>query len=72
MRGDGQSAVAAPPPASTNALPSLTTLLSQQQLFELLEAGQTEFSVRVSFLEIYNEELFDLLSPSVRGAVVRD
>eukprot|EP00051_Salpingoeca_urceolata_P000106 m.32823 g.32823 ORF g.32823 m.32823 type:complete len:1042 (-) comp10167_c0_seq1:14-3139(-) len=33
------------------------------QLFELLEQGDTEFTVRVSFLEIYNEELFDLLSP---------
>ncbi len=35
-------------------------------LFEKLEASGNEFSVRVSFLEIYNEELFDLLSTSVR------
>lgn len=35
------------------------------QLFELLEGGDVEFTVRVSFLEIYNEELFDLLSPTV-------
>lgn len=35
------------------------------QLFEKLEASGNEFSVRVSFLEIYNEELFDLLSTSV-------
>ncbi|EGD77373.1 hypothetical protein PTSG_12732 [Salpingoeca rosetta] len=33
------------------------------QLFEKLEQTTNEFSVRVSFLEIYNEELFDLLSP---------
>lgn len=30
-----------------------------------LQAQQCEFSVRVSFLELYNEELFDLLGSSV-------
>ena len=30
-----------------------------------------EFSVRVSFLEIYNEELFDLLSPSLDSQKMR-
>ncbi|KAJ8264421.1 hypothetical protein GJAV_G00148960 [Gymnothorax javanicus] len=34
------------------------------QIFEKLSNNGTEFSVRVSLLEIYNEELFDLLSPS--------
>ncbi|XP_066549118.1 kinesin-like protein KIF11 [Amia ocellicauda] len=34
------------------------------QIFEKLTNNGTEFSVRVSLLEIYNEELFDLLSPS--------
>eukprot|EP00043_Microstomoeca_roanoka_P016089 m.163046 g.163046 ORF g.163046 m.163046 type:complete len:1042 (+) comp16388_c0_seq78:297-3422(+) len=34
------------------------------QLFEKLEVCGNEYSVRVSFLEIYNEELFDLLSAS--------
>uniref|UniRef100_A0A4W3JKM2 Kinesin-like protein n=1 Tax=Callorhinchus milii TaxID=7868 RepID=A0A4W3JKM2_CALMI len=34
------------------------------QIFEKLAAQGTEFSVKVSLLEIYNEELFDLLSPS--------
>lgn len=33
------------------------------QIFEKLSENGTEFSVRVSLLEIYNEELFDLLSP---------
>ncbi|KAJ8013907.1 hypothetical protein DPEC_G00034700 [Dallia pectoralis] len=33
------------------------------QIFEKLTDGGTEFSVKVSLLEIYNEELFDLLSP---------
>ena len=37
------------------------------QLFEQLNSMEdcAEFSVRVSFLEIYNEELFDLLGNSL-------
>ncbi|KAM6441990.1 kinesin-like protein KIF11 [Liasis olivaceus] len=34
------------------------------QIFEKLAENGTEFSVKVSLLEIYNEELFDLLNPS--------
>ncbi|CAG5986585.1 unnamed protein product [Menidia menidia] len=34
------------------------------QIFEKLSENGTEFSVKVSLLEIYNEELFDLLSPA--------
>ncbi|KAL2083650.1 hypothetical protein ACEWY4_021423 [Coilia grayii] len=34
------------------------------QIFEKLSDNNSEFSVKVSLLEIYNEELFDLLSPS--------
>ncbi|KAF7649356.1 hypothetical protein LDENG_00142330 [Lucifuga dentata] len=34
------------------------------QVFEKLSENGTEFSVKVSLLEIYNEELFDLLSPT--------
>ncbi|KAG2462419.1 KIF11 protein, partial [Polypterus senegalus] len=34
------------------------------QIFEKLSENGTEFSVKVSLLEIYNEELIDLLSPS--------
>ncbi|XP_077114689.1 kinesin-like protein KIF11 isoform X2 [Ranitomeya variabilis] len=34
------------------------------QIFEKLSDNGTEFSVKVSLLEIYNEELFDLLSPA--------
>lgn len=37
---------------------------SLHQLFEELENQHVEHSVRVSFLELYNEELFDLLSPN--------
>ncbi|XP_064473794.1 kinesin-like protein KIF11 isoform X2 [Ornithodoros turicata] len=32
------------------------------QLFETLQGLDLEFTIRVSFLELYNEELFDLLS----------
>ena len=35
------------------------------QLFEKLDAGKTEYTVRASFLEIYNEDIFDLLSSDV-------
>lgn len=34
------------------------------QIFEKLTENGTEFSVKVSLLEIYNEELFDLLNPA--------
>ncbi|KAF1743759.1 hypothetical protein MXB_557, partial [Myxobolus squamalis] len=38
---------------------------SIHNLFEMLDRNQnfSEFSVRVSFMEIYNEELYDLLGP---------
>lgn len=34
------------------------------ELFERLQGPDVEFTIRVSFLELYNEELFDLLSAS--------
>jgi len=33
-------------------------------LFKILERDKAEYSVRVSFVELYNEELKDLLSPT--------
>lgn len=33
------------------------------QLFETLKRSDNEFTVRVSFLELYNEDTYDLLSP---------
>lgn len=32
-----------------------------KQIFDVLDGGQVDSSVRVSFLEVYNEELTDLL-----------
>ena len=34
---------------------------SIHQIFQALDELQTEYSIRVSFLELYNEELIDLL-----------
>ena len=45
---------------------------SLHQLFEMLEAHNVqEYSVRVSFLELYNEELFDLLSSGEDNSKLR-
>ncbi|KAL4220542.1 Kinesin-related protein 11 [Mactra antiquata] len=38
---------------------------SLAHIFDSLQSQECEFSVRVSFLELYNEELFDLLGSSV-------
>ncbi|XP_038070916.1 kinesin-like protein KIF11-A [Patiria miniata] len=35
---------------------------AMHQIFEKLQSAEVEFSVRVSFMELYNEELFDLLT----------
>ncbi|KAF0993230.1 hypothetical protein HZS_7018 [Henneguya salminicola] len=46
---------------------------SMHQLFEMLDRSQnfSEYSVRVSFLEIYNEELYDLLGPPFESQKLR-
>ncbi|CAG7709471.1 unnamed protein product [Allacma fusca] len=41
------------------------------QLFDELRAQNAEFTIRVSFLELYNEELYDLLAP-VEGAKLKN
>jgi hypothetical protein len=41
------------------------------KLFDELRIQQVEFTVRVSFLELYNEELFDLLSPTDDSSKIR-
>ena len=38
---------------------------SVKQIFETLEANGTEYSVKVTFLELYNEEITDLLGAEV-------
>ncbi|XP_014668167.1 PREDICTED: kinesin-like protein KIF11-B [Priapulus caudatus] len=44
---------------------------SVHQIFDTLTKQDVEFSMRVSFLELYNEELFDLLSSSDNGQRMR-
>lgn len=34
-----------------------------QQIFDTLESQNAEYSVKVTFLELYNEEITDLLAP---------
>lgn len=34
-------------------------------IFDVLEEEQLEYLIQVSYLEIYNEQMFDLLSPNV-------
>lgn len=41
------------------------------QLFDELRISNTEHTVRVSYLELYNEELFDLLSSSEDNSKLR-
>ncbi|XP_041985135.1 kinesin-like protein Klp61F [Aricia agestis] len=41
------------------------------QLFDELRLSNTEYTVRVSYLELYNEELFDLLSSSDDNSKLR-
>ena len=42
-------------------------MLAVQDIFEFIRKhGRNEFLVKVSFLELYNEQLFDLLSDKPR------
>ncbi|XP_076240537.1 kinesin-like protein Klp61F [Calliopsis andreniformis] len=45
---------------------------SLSHLFDELQSSESpEYRIRVSFLELYNEELFDLLSPNDDGSKIR-
>ncbi len=48
-----------------NSFLHLTGMITRciNAIFETLQSSGTEYSVKVSHLEIYNEELFDLLNP---------
>ncbi|XP_050360682.1 kinesin-like protein KLP2 isoform X2 [Nymphalis io] len=41
------------------------------QIFDELRMSNTEYTVQVSYLELYNEEMFDLLSSSVDNSKLR-
>lgn len=34
-----------------------------RQIFDTLDAQKADYSMKVTFLELYNEEIFDLLTP---------
>jgi kinesin family protein 11 len=62
-------APACPPPAqsqplSDRALPGEAGVIPRaiKQIFDTIEANNTDSTVKVTFLELYNEELTDLLS----------
>ncbi|GAA0173613.1 microtubule binding motor protein [Lithospermum erythrorhizon] len=43
-----------------------------QQIFTILEAQQAEYNMKVTFLELYNEEITDLLAPDEAPKFVDD
>lgn len=43
-----------------------------QQIFDTLESQHAEYSVKVTFLELYNEEITDLLAPEEFSKVMDD
>ncbi|KAH9322163.1 hypothetical protein KI387_016802, partial [Taxus chinensis] len=43
-----------------------------KQIFDTLESQNAEYSVKVTFLELYNEEITDLLAPEELSKVVTD
>ncbi|EPS73213.1 hypothetical protein M569_01542 [Genlisea aurea] len=45
---------------------------SVQQIFDTLESQNAEYSVKVTFLELYNEEITDLLAPEDISKVTLD
>ncbi len=57
MQGDLQLTPLGNPVANAGMMPRVLI-----NLFQYLEEGGTDFSVKISYLELYNEELRDLLS----------
>ncbi|KAG9150721.1 hypothetical protein Leryth_002883 [Lithospermum erythrorhizon] len=43
-----------------------------QQIFTILESQQAEYNMKVMFLELYNEEITDLLGPDEAPKFVED
>ncbi|KAF5751507.1 kinesin-related protein-like [Tripterygium wilfordii] len=43
-----------------------------KQIFDILEAQNAEYSMKVSFLELYNEEITDLLAPEEASKFIDD
>ncbi|XP_042464696.1 kinesin-like protein KIN-5A [Zingiber officinale] len=58
MEGGGRKAKLGEFPSDAGVIPR-----SVKQIFEILEAQCAEYSMKVTFLELYNEEITDLLAP---------
>lgn len=43
-----------------------------KQIFDILEAQSAEYSMKVTFLELYNEEITDLLAPEETSKFIED
>lgn len=43
-----------------------------KQIFEILEAQNAEYNMKVTFLELYNEEISDLLAPEETSKLIDD
>ncbi|XP_024369374.1 kinesin-like protein KIN-5A isoform X2 [Physcomitrium patens] len=67
MEGLGRKSKNGELPADAGVIPRAI-----QQIFETLDKENQEYSVKVSYLELYNEELTDLLAPEEYSKVVID
>lgn len=68
MQGDLELSPLSAPKSEAGIVPRVL-----HRLFHLLEAAQnTEYTVRCSYVELYNEELRDLLSPDYQPGAAGD
>ncbi|XP_024393123.1 kinesin-like protein KIN-5D [Physcomitrium patens] len=67
MEGSGRKSKNGDLPADAGVIPRAV-----QQIFETLDRDNQEYSVKVTYLELYNEELTDLLAPEEYSKVVID
>ncbi|KAG0619180.1 hypothetical protein M758_4G122100 [Ceratodon purpureus] len=67
MEGAGRKSKNGELPAEAGVIPRAI-----QQIFETLDKDDQEYSVKVTYLELYNEELTDLLAPEEYSKVVID
>ncbi|KAG8815317.1 kinesin motor protein cin8, partial [Serendipita sp. 399] len=64
MQGDLTPSISGGPSAGAGMIPRVLA-----NLFAYLEANVPDYSVKVTYVELYNEELRDLLSPSLSNPV---
>ncbi|BBN07677.1 kinesin family member 11 [Marchantia polymorpha subsp. ruderalis] len=67
MEGSGRKAKNGELPPDAGVIPRAV-----QQIFDTLESQHAEYSVKVTFLELYNEEITDLLAPEEFSKVMDD